>query len=94
VPGGTSSESAIGRGKRRSKTAAGDLLERESALVAIDQVLADARRAAGSLLVVESPPGIGKSSVLTAAAGAGQSAGMTVLRAVGDELERDFVDRQ
>jgi predicted ATPase len=64
------------------------LLEREGELAVFERLFASARRGAGAAIVLEGPPGIGKSSLLAAARDA--AAGMRVLDARGGELERAF----
>jgi DNA-binding CsgD family transcriptional regulator len=44
----------------------------------------------GAILVIEGPPGIGKTTLLTAARAAARDAGFQVLSALGGELEREF----
>jgi DNA-binding CsgD family transcriptional regulator len=66
------------------------VLEREAELERIDAAVARARAGSGSLLVVEGPAGIGKSSLVAAARAAAAAAGLRVLAARGAELERDF----
>ena len=66
------------------------VLEREAELGRIDQALARAQAHQGTLLVLEGAAGIGKSSLIEAAADAARAAGIRVLRARGGELERDF----
>lgn len=67
-----------------------DLLERERELARVETVLAAARDGAGGLLVVEGPPGIGKTRILAAAGDRARASGLAVARAAGGELERDF----
>jgi hypothetical protein len=66
------------------------LLERDSELRTIDRRIAGARAGAGSLLVVEGPPGAGKTVLLAAARERAAHAGMLVLHARGGQLEREF----
>jgi DNA-binding CsgD family transcriptional regulator len=66
------------------------LLERDGELRRLEEALADARAGAGRLVVVEGPPGIGKSRLLSAACERAGEAGMRVLRARGTELERSY----
>lgn len=66
------------------------LLEREQQLARVSSALAAARGGSGSLLVVEGPAGIGKSTVLRAARTLGQARGCTGLAAVAGEFERGF----
>jgi DNA-binding CsgD family transcriptional regulator len=66
------------------------MLERERELKQIGAAMADAIRGGGGVLLLEGPPGIGKTTLANAAAQEGRSRGMRVLRAAGRELERDF----
>jgi predicted ATPase len=66
-----------------------DLLEREAELAAINALISVARRD-GLLLVIEGPPGIGKTSLIAQAKTKAQEAGAQVLSARGSELERAF----
>jgi DNA-binding CsgD family transcriptional regulator len=68
---------------------AGDLLERESELAVLGEVLGAARAGRGGVAVVEGPAGIGKSRLLDAGRGEAEAAGMGVLRATGRELETE-----
>ena len=69
---------------------AATLLERERELVEVDGALTAAARGHGQLVLVEAPAGLGKTSLLRAAAEAAAGAGFTCLRARATELERDF----
>jgi DNA-binding CsgD family transcriptional regulator len=69
---------------------AGELLEREETLAHVDALMDAARDGSGRLLLLEGPPGIGKTAVLRASAGRATDAGMTVLRATAGELEMDL----
>ena len=64
----------------------GPLLDRDAELDALERRLAAVGAGAGRVVVVAGPAGIGKSSLLRAAAGA---RGMAVLRARGGPLEQD-----
>jgi AAA ATPase domain len=64
------------------------LLERESELEALERLLRLARGGMGGAVLVEGPPGIGKSSLLAAAGALAED--LEVLRARASELERDF----
>jgi DNA-binding CsgD family transcriptional regulator len=64
------------------------LLEREAELEQIGRVLRDAASGCGALAVIEGAAGIGKSSLL--AETAQMAAGMSVLRARGAAMEREF----
>ena len=66
------------------------ILERSAELEAIDAALASAREGSGRCVVLWGGAGLGKSRLLAAAAEAAEAASMTVLRARGGELERDF----
>jgi hypothetical protein len=69
---------------------AATLLERERELAEVDVTLTEAARGQGQLVLVEAPAGLGKTSLLRAAAEAAADAGFTCLRARATELERDF----
>lgn len=66
------------------------LLERETELQGVDDRLARVLGGQGAVLVVEGPPGIGKTSILAAVAGRAAECGFDVLRARGTQLERSF----
>ena len=66
------------------------LLERERELAAIHGALSEAGQSRGRIVLVEAPAGLGKTSLLRAAAQAADRAGFTGLRARAGELERDF----
>jgi len=61
------------------------LIERDHELAVIDQLLSDAVDRSGSVVLVEGPPGIGKTALL----GAVREHGVRTLTAVGGELEQD-----
>jgi DNA-binding CsgD family transcriptional regulator len=65
------------------------LLERDGELAAIDGVIR-ATPAGGRLVVIEGPPGIGKTSLIVEAKARGRRAGMQVLASRGSDLERAF----
>ncbi|MBD0281611.1 MAG: AAA family ATPase [Thermoleophilaceae bacterium] len=65
------------------------LLEREAELAVAERALDAARSGEGSILLVEGPPGVGKTSVLAAVREL--AGGFRVLRARGSELEREFL---
>jgi DNA-binding CsgD family transcriptional regulator len=69
---------------------AATLLERTEELERIGSALTDARAGTGRLVVVEGPPGMGKTALLAAARNEAAEAGMRVLRSRGTELEQDF----
>ena len=75
---------------RGGPSAAQPLLEREAELDQLTAALAAARSGAGSLLLIEGPAGIGKTSIIEEARWIGADAGMVVLSARAVELERDF----
>ena len=66
------------------------LLERESELAALARDVAAAQAGAGRLVLIEGPPGIGKTALLSAVRCDAQDAGMGVTRARGTELESGF----
>jgi DNA-binding CsgD family transcriptional regulator len=65
------------------------MLQRDAELAALGHRLDDIRAGSGRVVVVEGPAGIGKSSLLTAAARTAQGAGVRTLRAWGGPLERE-----
>jgi DNA-binding NarL/FixJ family response regulator len=69
--------------------AAEGLLERELELAAIEGLLDAALSGDGGLLVIEGPPGIGKSRLIAAARARARSRGLTVLSSLGSKLEQD-----
>ncbi|HEV3378907.1 MAG TPA: AAA family ATPase [Thermoleophilaceae bacterium] len=66
------------------------LLERERELAELDRALITAKGGTGRVVLVEASAGLGKTSLLRAAAEAAGDAGFTCLRARAGELERDF----
>lgn len=66
------------------------LVERERELAVLGRVLDEARQGRGSVVLVAAPAGIGKTSLLRAAADTASEAGFLRLRARAGELERDF----
>ena len=66
------------------------LLERGAELVRIDSALERGMAQTGSLVILEGPPGIGKTAVLKAARSSAEALGLQVLAARGAELEREF----
>ena len=66
------------------------LLERETDAEQIAVVLRGARAGSGGIVLIEGAAGLGKSSLLGAAAEAAAAEGMAVLRARGRALEREF----
>ena len=66
------------------------LLERERELRRLTARLEEARAGEGALVVVDGPPGIGKTSVLRSAARSAAGLGFEVLRARGAEVERGW----
>lgn len=67
-----------------------DLLEREAELEQIGDALRSAAAGSGRIVVIEGAPGIGKSSLLDEAAELAEAEPMTVLRARGGVMEREF----
>jgi DNA-binding CsgD family transcriptional regulator len=66
------------------------LLERDEELRVLAGVLADCVDGHGRVALVEGPPGIGKTSLLSKTRERARSLGLTVLTARGGELEGDF----
>ncbi len=66
------------------------LLERAEELATLDGAIAATRGGAGRLVVIEGPPGIGKTSVLTKGRARAGAAGFSALQARGSELESAF----
>ena len=66
------------------------LLEREAELEQIGRALRTAASGAGGVVVIEGAAGIGKSSLLAAAAELAEAEGMAVLRARAGVMEREF----
>lgn len=66
------------------------LLEREAALLTLDQRLDDALEGRGALVLLEGSAGTGKSSLLRELRARATARDVRVLRATGGELERDF----
>jgi len=66
------------------------LLEREPELDALREGLDRARAREGTLLLIEGPAGVGKTTLVRAARAAGEGAGMMPLEARGSELEQPF----
>src|SRR5688500_17559251 len=66
-----------------------ELLERDDQAAQIDEALTAARRGEGRVLVIEGPPGIGKSRLLQELRER-SAAGQRVLVARASELERGF----
>ena len=74
----------------RVKPAAGMLLEREVELAMLADLFERAASGDGGLVLVEGPPGVGKSALLERAAGLARERELVVLRGRGHELERAF----
>ncbi len=70
--------------------AASGLFEREGELEELRGLIERAVVGTGGVLLVEGPPGIGKTELLRAGRDLAREAGATVLQARGSELERDF----
>jgi DNA-binding CsgD family transcriptional regulator len=64
------------------------LLEREHELAVLDELTQRVRAGGSAVALVEGPPGIGKSQLLSAAQAGAREAGLRVLAARGSELER------
>lgn len=68
----------------------GSLLERDEPLACIADVLARAREARGTMLVLEGPAGIGKTAMIGRTRADACDNGMRVLAARGAQLEREY----
>jgi len=90
-PSATESESLTSGGSARSlaRTAVETPLERARELTALDEAIA-AAHGAGGVVLLEGAGGIGKTLLLSHAIQRAQASAMTVLRARGGELERQF----
>src|SRR3954447_4045721 len=66
------------------------LLERDGEVAALADALADAAAGRGRAVTIEGPPGLGKTSLVEAAAEAAAARGMRAVVARGSELEREF----
>jgi DNA-binding CsgD family transcriptional regulator len=67
-----------------------ELLEREDELELLGRAVDEARAASGRMVLVEGPPGIGKTRLVDSARAAGHERGMRVLSARASELDRQF----
>ena len=67
-----------------------ELIEREAELAIVEEACDAALEGRGALVVVEGPPGIGKTALSAAAVRAARLRGMLALAARGGALERDF----
>ncbi len=67
----------------------GALLERGAELAGLDGLLATACGGSGALVVIEGPPGIGKSALMRACADRAAELGMERLRARGDDVSME-----
>jgi DNA-binding CsgD family transcriptional regulator/tetratricopeptide (TPR) repeat protein len=75
--------------REQSLVAQLDLLERDTELAAVTQLI-DAIPDGGRLLAIEGPPGIGKTALIAETRALALDAGAQVLAARGSELERSF----
>jgi predicted ATPase len=66
------------------------LFDRDSERARLVRALGEARRGRPSLLLVEGPPGAGKTSLLDEACAAARDADVRLLHARGSEFEREF----
>ena len=66
------------------------LLERERELDLVAQLLSSPGHEASNVIVVEGPPGIGKSRLISALRDQAAASGLNVLSGVGSDLEREF----
>ena len=70
--------------------AGAELLDREQEIAEISALLEGARSGAGRALVIEGPPGIGKTELLRRTRALARKRGFLALSATGAEVERDF----
>ena len=66
------------------------LLERDQALGTLQRTFGDAAEGRGGVVVIDATPGLGKTSLLDAAAEEAAALGLQVLRGRGIEMERHF----
>src|SRR4051812_14222209 len=66
------------------------LLEREDELELLSRLIGEARAARGRMILVEGPPGIGKTRLLEASRDGAHEQGLRVLTARASELDRQF----
>src|SRR4051794_40216045 len=76
--------------RARSAMADPSLLERDTQLAALDELLTGARAGEGGCAAIVAAAGLGKSRLVAEASAAARLAGMEVIAARGDELEREF----
>jgi DNA-binding CsgD family transcriptional regulator len=67
-----------------------NLVERDRELVRFDALVQAVRSGNGACVLVQGPPGVGKTTLVRAALQGAEAIGMSVLWARGGELERDF----
>lgn len=67
-----------------------ELIERSDDLASVEGALEAAGAGEGSLTLVRGPAGIGKTALLGAASELARARGLTLLKATGTELEREF----
>jgi DNA-binding CsgD family transcriptional regulator len=67
-----------------------ELLERDSELLALDRALAEAIDGRGSVVAIEGPPGIGKSSLVSHCLGLAREREMYTLAVRATQLERSY----
>jgi AAA ATPase-like protein len=85
-----SSPSPVLHRRRRRGPKRDQLVERVWELDALEQTLTVARAGAGSTVVIDAAPGLGKTRLIEAAGDMARELGMRVLAATGVQLERDF----
>ncbi|MGH2909211.1 MAG: AAA family ATPase, partial [Solirubrobacteraceae bacterium] len=73
-----------------SVSAVTGLLERDAEIGSLDSLLRRVQAGCGGAIVIEGEAGIGKTALLEHGGASAAAAGMTVLRARGGELEREF----
>src|SRR3954466_4194538 len=67
-----------------------ELLERDAELALLGRAVDEATEARGRMVLVEGPPGIGKTRLIESARAAAHERGMRVLSARASELDRQF----
>src|SRR6185436_2026235 len=88
--GTTPSSPCISRMDPQAATTDPNLLEREAEVDALDRALAGAVEGRGSVVAIEGPPGIGKSSLVKACLELARERGMYTISVRATELERSY----
>src|SRR6185436_489188 len=88
--GTTPTSPCISRMDPQAATTDPNLLEREAEVDALDRALAGAVEGRGSVVAIEGPPGIGKSSLVKACLELAEKRGMYTISVRATELERSY----